>query len=185
MAIQKKRLLINLPEFLFSVQRSQIMFKLKYISNFSHVEIFLFGQGSWSLKNHEKIVLDAALNALEPNIRSIMEKQLSQDYFVDRISPGKRIVTFRFYEKDKSLIINDKEYSDLLLKVEIIIDGKKQTAHATFYNGYIYGLEFKKPYKFYKDKEINVGGVKIGKSGDTYTRVIDRAEHGKETDYNP
>lgn len=90
-----------------------------------------------------------------------------------------------FYFREKVPLIDDPGYSDKLFKVELFIEGKKHTAHVTFYKGRIFSVELKIPRKLYKDKEYRVGAVTEGRPKDTFTAVIDRAAHGMETDINP
>ena len=39
--------------------------------------------------------------------------------------------------------------------------------------------------KFFVGKDIKIGSVTRGEPKDTFAAVIDRAEHGRETDENP
>lgn len=139
---------------------------------------FIFGEGSWSLKAHELEVLNAALSILDEKARTLVEKQLDQGYFVERVPDG-RINVFRFYDAIHDLRLPSPEFSDLLVSVKFIVDGARETAHVTFYKGQIFSIEFKKPGKFYVGKNIEIGDSEIGESGQSYTHEIDQSEHGE------
>jgi hypothetical protein len=141
----------------------------------------LSGSGSWKLKTVQQQLVDGLLPALKTNIRRLVEQQLSQPFYMQfwlggRISP----IFFKDFNLPKELRIPDPEFADRLYKVEMFVDGRKQHANVTFYNGRIHCLEFKKPLKFYEGKEIRFGGVTLGKPKQSFTVAIDRHEHGKE-----
>jgi hypothetical protein len=140
---------------------------------------YLTGGGSWRLRSSERIVLEAAISALEPTLQSQVRTQLQHKYFVERTSVGKRIVVLRFYAANPELRIADPDFDDLLLKVRISVDGAKQSSHVTFYKGYIFSIEFKKPQAFYEGKQLHVLDVIRGRPNDSFTRAIDRREHGR------
>lgn len=152
--------------------------KLKeLVRRVNHFLTYLFGEGSWSIKEHEKLVLDAALGELDANAREFAGRQLERSYFVERTSSG-RINVIRFYGPAAELRIPDEDFSDLLVKVKVGVDGRQQTAHVTFYKGLLFSIEFKKPGKFYSGKNLEISGVSIGKPSQSYTQGIDRLEHG-------
>lgn len=143
----------------------------------SHFITFVFGEGDWKLHLHEQAVVDAVLGQLPTATRTLVLAQLEQDFFVERSS--NRISILRFYEPDRRLILAEPGFEDRLVKVQMEIDGRKQNAHVTFYKGYIFAVEFKKPRRFYAGKHIAICGVSPGKPGDSFTRSIDRLEHGR------
>ena len=140
---------------------------------------FLTGEGSWSLLPHEQTVLDAGISHLDEVQRGLVRRQLDQPWFMDRMTNG-HINVFRFYECDAALTLSEPEFRDKYIRVNGLVDGKKQKALLSFYKGYIYSIEFKKPSKFYAGKEFEVVGVEDAAPKETYTRVIDRAAHGRE-----
>jgi|GEM_PF-2121964 len=142
---------------------------------------FLTREGSWTLLPHEQSVLNAGLTHLDERVRVLSQRQLEQSWFMDRMTKG-HINVFRFYEPDTALTIAEPEFGDKYIRVSAVVDGKKQKALLSFYRGYIYSIEFKKPTKFYVGKEFNVVNVEDAKSEETYTRVIDRAARGRESD---
>lgn len=144
----------------------------------NHLLTFLFGEGSWSIKEHERLILDAALGELDANVRELAGRQLEQSYFVERASHG-RINVIRFYDPAAALRIPGDDFSDLLVQVKVNVDKRQQTAHVTFYKGLLFSVEFKKPGKFYAGKNLETGSVSIGQPSQSYTQGIDRLEHGK------
>ena len=130
------------------------------------------------MQPYEKTVVDAVICSFSESIRSLLRAQLEQKYFVERIPAG-RINVLRFRNIDSGLRIQDPEFSDLLVNAQIVVDGKMQTAHVTFYKGYIFSIEFKKPGSFYAGKKVTVLDITPGKPNQTYTRAIDRLEHGR------
>jgi len=125
----------------------------------------------------EVTITKSVLNYFDENISNLLEKQLSTDFFMERIPDG-RINIFRFYSFDDNLRISLQEFSDLLIKVGLLVDGKREVAQVSFYNGYIFSIELKQPRKFYVDKQIEINGIETGLPEDSYTNEIDKAEHG-------
>jgi hypothetical protein len=97
-----------------------------------------------------------------------------------KLHPRRIASVLRFYEPDSRFALAQPEFLDRLAKVQMEIDGHRQNAHVTFYKGYIFAVEFKKTRRFYAGKHIVIGGVSPGKPGDSYTRSIDRLEHGRD-----
>ena len=144
---------------------------------FLHLLHYLSGEGTWQLRPLEKLVIDAVINELSPPTAGLVRRQLEQPLFIERIPAG-RINVLRYYRLDESLRISEADFSDKLFKVRIAVDGNGQTAHVTFYEGYIFSVEFKNPSRFYVGKKIELRGVATGAPGHSYTREIDEAEHG-------
>jgi hypothetical protein len=141
-----------------------------------HLITFISGEGSWGLKKHEIIILDAVIEILDQQKKILVSKQLKQSFFVERIPDG-RINVFRFYYKPDELKINSFEFNDLLFRVYISVDNERQVAFVTFYKGYIFSLELKNPSKYYYAKSINTYDVETGRSSESYTIEIDKEEH--------
>lgn len=152
--------------------------KLKELARrLNHFLSYVFGEGSWSIKAHEKSVLNAALGELDEDARELAGRQLARSFFVERTSGG-RINIIRFYDPVAELRLPSDDFSDLLVKVKVKVDGRQQTAHVTFYKGLLFSVEFRKPGKFYAGKELETVDVSIGKPSQSYTHGIDRLEHG-------
>lgn len=140
---------------------------------------YLCCDGSWTLFEHEKALISAVLDYLDEPFASLVKSQLEKSYFIERMNG--RICVFRFYAgyiKDHQHRIKDAAFEDLLLKVSVNVDGKKETMHVTFYEGYLFSMEFKQPSGSYRNKSVQIQQVKLGKSKETYTIEIDREEHG-------
>lgn len=140
---------------------------------------FLFGNGSWTLSAPERLVADAAIGIFSSDIRSNLEAQLRQSYFVERMSRG-RINVIRFYAPDDRLRVQDSRFADLLVDVRIAVDGQEQVAHLVCLRGYLFSIEFRDRAARYADRHIEVRGVKLGNPKKTYTRALDRLEHGDD-----
>lgn len=110
--------------------------------------------------------------------------QLEQRYFFSWMSDG-RINVFFFYDEDGLPTIRDPAFEDRLYKVELFVDGRKQWANVSFFEGRVHCVELKKPRKHFKGKRYTVGAVKESEPSESFTGVIDRAIHGKETETNP
>ena len=141
----------------------------------------LTGSGSWKVRPIQQNLIDALLPALEPEVRALVEQQLDQPYYISfwhdgRVSP----FFFRDFSLPRELRIPNIEFADRLYKIEMIVDGRKQQAHVTFYKGRIHCLEFKKPFKFYEGKAVRFGKVNVGKPKQSVAGAIDRQEHGKD-----
>jgi hypothetical protein len=96
-----------------------------------------------------------------------------------------RINVFFFFDVGGLPLISDTAFEDRLFKVSIFIGDQKYMAHVSFYKRRIHCIELKKPRRFFKGMIYRVGTVMEGKPSDSFTGVIDRAEHSKETDDNP
>ena len=140
---------------------------------------YVSGGGSWRLQTHERQLLGACADSLPEGIQSQIKKQLDAGFFIERTLGG-RINVIHKNEKPESHRINDPEFDDALFKVRAEVDGKNLTANITFYKGFLFGLETKKPTKFFRNKPLIIRGVAKGKPKETYTAAIDRLEHGRE-----
>lgn len=143
-----------------------------------HFITYLSGEGSWRLREHEKAVLNAAIDILSERHRQLVEQQLKEKFFIERIPDG-RINVLRFYRPKPELKVEGVEFDDLLFRVHIIVNGRKQISHVVFYRGYLFSIEMKNPGKFYEGNSLAVEKVLKGKSSQSYTEAIDRLEHGK------
>lgn len=138
---------------------------------------YLSGGGSWRLLVHEKAILDACLSFVPEDVQTQVHDQMASGFFLERMTDG-RINVIRLHEKPKEAAIKDPAFENSLYKVRIDVDGKKLTTNVTFYQGFIFSIETKKPTKFFRGKNIIIHDVAKGKSKETYTAVIDRSEHG-------
>jgi hypothetical protein len=78
--------------------------------------------------------------------------------------------------------ISNPEFLDLLLRVQVLVDGRKKFAHVTFYKGYLFSIELKQPGRSYAGKELVTLNVGRGNPKQTYTRAIDCLEHGGKSE---
>jgi len=138
--------------------------------------LFITGEGSWSLTPLEKLILNAVKSVLTKDALKLLNAQLSQKYFVQRINDC-RINSIFFYDKNENYKIPG---DDLLFRVEIEINKRKQDVHVTFFDGYITNIEFKKGKKFYHGEKVKVCDVTIGNSDKSHALAIDRLEHGRK-----
>jgi hypothetical protein len=141
---------------------------------------FLTGEGTWQLRAHEKIVLDAAIATLSIDIKEELCTQLNQRVFVQR--SHRQISRPRFYSTanaNQKLNENSELWHKLLI-VELDIGGKKERAHIEFYRGRVDSIQFKHPGKFYNGKAVKVLSVKAGNPSLSHAAAIDRREHGSQ-----
>ncbi|HQS60016.1 MAG: hypothetical protein B7Y56_15900 [Gallionellales bacterium 35-53-114] len=135
---------------------------------------FLTGEGTWRLRTHERLVLEAAIASLPDDIQSQLRAQFNQMLFVQR--SNRQISRPRFY----SIPLEGNELPHNLLKVEIDVGGKKESAHVEFFQGRVDSIQFKHPGKFYSGKALKVDGVKAGNPKVSHAAAIDRSEHGSQ-----
>jgi len=142
---------------------------------------FLTGEGSWKLRPHERVVLDAAISSFSDDIQMQLLTQIKQLMFIQR--SHSQIIRPRFYSifyvKDQAKIENE-ELAHMILNVQISVDGEKQNSHVEFFQGRIDSIQFKQPGKFYMGKAVSVIGIKIGKLNFSHAAAIDRCEHGRK-----
>jgi hypothetical protein len=142
---------------------------------------YLSRDGSWRLSAHERVVAEAAIRSFPEDIQRLQSAQLQQRYFVERIPKG-RINVLRYYSPDEALRIEDPRFSDMLVVVRVAVDGREQNAHITFSEGYLFSIEFRKEAAFYAGRSLEIRDVKIGNRAQSYTRAIDRLEHGSDSE---
>ena len=138
---------------------------------------YLFDGGSWKLKLHEKIIIDAVVQSIESNVRSLIYKQLSLPLFVERSNP--RIIALHLKDWPDELRITAPQFSDALYKVRLSVSGKRETANITFFNGFISTIETKNHWKTYQGKTLEILKVEESFSNQSMAIAIDRQEHGK------
>ena len=144
---------------------------------------YIFCEGQWSIDRIHADIIEAVLLHLDSGDSECIRAQINHRYFFSWMSSG-RINVFFFYRRDQLPLIPGLEFMDCLFKVQLKVDNRRYCAHVTFYKGRIFSVEFKKPRKFFLGKEYSIGAVTRGEPKDTFTRIIDRAEHGHETDDN-
>lgn len=154
------------------------------IRSFSHLTEYLTGTGGWKVTPLQQQLLDAFLLQMEPDIRTLVEHQLAQPFFIQfwhkgRISP----FFFQNFRLPQEIRLPCPEFDDRLYKIEMFVDGRKQHAQIVFVSGRIYSIEFKKPFKFYKNKWISFGVVTIGRAEQSQTVTLDKQEHGENGHY--
>lgn len=142
---------------------------------------FLTGEGSWRLRPHERVAIEAAVDCLPEQAQALLRSQLAGTMFVQR--SHKQISRPRFYTEPycpDRRAIEDPEYSDKMIDVQIDVEGVKQMIHVDFLRARVDTIQFKRPAKFYVGKNLKVMGVRPGKRGRTHAEAIDRLEHGRE-----
>jgi hypothetical protein len=142
---------------------------------------FLTGEGSWALRPHERIVLEAAIANLPDHAQKLMRPLLKQTVFVQRSHVQVSYPRFysTFYVQNRSAI-EDEFFVQNVLSVQIDVDEERQSAQVEFFKGRISSIQFKKPAKFYAGKEVKAMSVKPIKPNLSHAAAIDRLEHGKE-----
>lgn len=142
---------------------------------------FLSGEGSWSLRPHERMVIEAAVNFLPEHAQALLRSQLKETMFLQRSHMQICRPRFyaRFYGRDRRAI-EDLEYSEKLIEVQLDVTGAKEVAHVAFFRGRVDSIQFKRPPKYYAGKKMKVIGTRPGKMVLSHAAAIDRREHGTE-----
>jgi hypothetical protein len=140
---------------------------------------YLSGNGSWTLSEHERLIVNAAIRHFPEDVQRLLEAQLHQRYFVERMSQG-RFNVLRLYDDNSELRIQDPRFGDMLVVVRLSVDGNERDAHVVFLRGHLFSVEFRDKSSFYANRSVEVRDVKVGSPKQTYTRAIDRLEHGKD-----
>jgi hypothetical protein len=150
----------------------------RFLSGLDQWLHYIGGTGSKLLLPYEKVIVDAVVNFLPEEKKSLVLRQLAEKFFVDR--SNRRISVVRLEKTQPDLRISDSSFDDLLLIVRLTINGKKEVANVIFHRGLIFSVETRQCRKFYNDVNVNVVGVETGKPRQSLTYVIDRAEHGSD-----
>ena len=142
---------------------------------------FLTGEGSWSLRPHEKMVIDAAINFLPEHAHALLRSQLEETTFVQR--SHKQICRPRFYTApylQDQRAIEDVEYSEKIIDVQVDVEGVNEVAQVEFFRGRVDSIQFKRPATYYAGKKMRVMGTRPGKLARSHAAAIDRREHGTD-----
>lgn len=139
---------------------------------------FVCLEGSWRLRPHEAITLNAATDWLPADNAARARQQLSQRFFVERQADG-RIPCFRYYrEHAHNLLLAPFHTGTHFINVRLHASNRKLTAKCVLHDGVVFGLEFSKPGGYFKGNRVEVISVSCDTDGFSYTDVMDRAEHG-------
>ena len=141
---------------------------------------FLTGEGTWALRAHERIVLEAAITSLPHDAQQHFDALLKQRVFVQR--SNRLVGRPRFYTKPylrNHTSVDEPTLSHQLLNVHVDVDGERQVAHVEFFHGRIDSIQFKKPASFYAGKTVCAADVSLGNPNLSHASAIDRKEHGK------
>lgn len=133
------------------------------------------------MRPHERTVFEAVIDFLPEHAQALLRFQLKETTFVQR--SHKQICRPRFYTRLYSRdrrAIDDPEYSEKLIVVQVDVEGAKQAAHVEFFRGRVDSIQFKQPGAYYAGKKIKVMGVRAGKVSLSHAAAIDRREHGTE-----
>jgi hypothetical protein len=136
----------------------------------------LFGEGSWKLSRHEEFILNAAINSCDPEAKSVLQQQLLRDFFVEKTN--KRINVFRFHYARDEMRLSRPEFQDMWLRVNLLVNGKKEVSNVNIYCGLIFSFETRSPKEAYNGADLEVWSVDIGDGAKSLTKAIDRQEHG-------
>ena len=140
---------------------------------------FLTGEGSWSLRPHERTVIEAVIDTLPERAQVLLRAQLNETMFVQR--SHKQICRPRFYTapylRDRR-VIEGGEYSEKVVDVQFAVDGVSEVAQVEFFGGRVDSIQFKRPAAYYVGKRLRVTGTRLGKSTRSHAAAIDRREHG-------
>ena len=142
---------------------------------------FLTGEGGWSLRPHERAVIDAVIDTLPERSQVLLRSQVSGIKFVQR--SHKQICRPRFYTapylQDRRAI-EGGEYSEMVVDVQLDVDGVSEVAQVEFFGGRVDSIQFKRPAAYYVGKGLRVTGTRPGKPSRSHAAAIDRREHGTE-----
>jgi hypothetical protein len=142
---------------------------------------FLTGEGSWSLRPHERAVIEAVIDTLPEPSQVLLRSQLSETTFVQR--SHKLICRPRFYTapylQDRRAV-EVGEYSEKVVDVQVDVDGVSEVAQVEFFWGRVDSIQFKRPAVYYIGKGLRVTGTRPGKPSRSHAAAIDRREHGRE-----
>ncbi|QHO76533.1 hypothetical protein ACH79_31855 [Bradyrhizobium sp. CCBAU 051011] len=97
---------------------------------------FLTGEGSWSLRPHERVVIEAVIDTLPEHSQVLLRSQLNATTFVQR--SHKQICRPRFYTapylQDRRAV-EGGEYSEKVIDVQVDVDGVNEVAQVEFFRG--------------------------------------------------
>lgn len=154
---------------------------IKPILNFLwDILFFITGEGSWNLRSHERIVLEAVIDQLDTPAQGILRSLLRQKMFIERANS--RVVRPRFYTAHYARLRMPIEYlGDEIKAYEVVIDvaGHNQRAHAVLFRGNIDSIQLASSKDFYNGKIVRA--LKVSEIDPRFTIAgeIDREEHGE------
>lgn len=142
---------------------------------------FLTGEGSWRLRPHEEIVIEAAIDILPRRSQALLRSQLKETMFIQR--SHKQISRPRFYSglyRPDRRALEDADYADTIIDVQLDVEGIHETAQVEFFRGRVDSIQFKRPAAHYAGKKLTVLGARRGTLARSHAAAIDRREHGTE-----
>lgn len=140
---------------------------------------FITGEGTWELRPHEKIVLEAVIDNLDTSAQDIFRSLLRRKMFIQR--SHSRIVRPRFYTAYYArlrLPIDDLDNKNVVYEAVLDVAGHRQRAQVEFFRGEIDSVQFAKDGAFYAGKIVRVVHVSETDPLSTNAAEIDRDEHG-------
>ncbi|MCY4335244.1 MAG: hypothetical protein OXC60_11320 [Litoreibacter sp.] len=136
----------------------------------------LFGEGSWRLRHHEQVILNAGINNCEPEAQRLLQQQLLRGFFIEKTNS--KINVLRFRDPLEEVRLSAPEFQDMWFRVALLVNGKREISNVNIYRGLIFSFETRSPKKVYRRADLKVLSVKIDDGAKSLTKAIDRAEHG-------
>ena len=112
------------------------------------------------MRPFERAIVDTVVFPLPDKAQRLTLDQLAILEFVERSNP--RIIALHLRDWPERLKITERPFDNALFKVQIEVDGKKETANVVYYGGFISTDETKNHRKFYRRKTVGVVKVEAG-----------------------
>jgi hypothetical protein len=155
---------------LFSIAKERISF-----SSFS-----LFHQGSWKYIYPTDIMIKALEQEITPSDYQIIRMQLEFKPFQIQYNKG-RVNVFSYADKSKKdvPVLPLPKYEDFWVQIDLMSDKRKYRSLVCIYKGYLHHIQFSKPAGVFQGKLIEIISTKKVTGKSSFTRAIDRQEHGR------
>lgn len=136
----------------------------------------LWGQGSWSLRDYEKRLIEAAAAELSPGNRAVLARQLMESFYVERLHQD-RMTNIHFRWRDHVAPM-ELPVQYRLAKIRLTAGKRAVTVSVEAHRGRIFGLHYDKPPKPLVEGPFQFSAVTFGGPVDDRTaRAIDAQEH--------
>jgi hypothetical protein len=136
----------------------------------------LWGQGSWSLRDYERRLIDVAAAELSAGNKAILVRQLAESYYVERLHQ-ERMTNIHFRWRDEVAPM-DLPAAYRLAKIRLTSGKRAVTVSVEAHRGRIFGLHYNKPPRPLVAGDFDLGAITFGGvPDDRIAQAIDAQEH--------
>lgn len=155
---------------------------LRYIPKvpklFSHLLKHASKEGDWAFSPIELLIIHQVIDSLDERDRSPALLQLEQAFFKSAWNKGRINVVFPYFLENFPYL-DKKRFADRLFSVRLRSEGGRNSrSNVTFFDGRLFSIEFSITSAERNNANWTIESVTEGRPRQSFTRSIDRSEHG-------